>query len=142
MSSWHHHLLCVLQSFNFIVLFLDLELQCLPLVGKGQPLLPEKKYVWHDRNSHISKEIALIFFYKNRTHMREKDFFVSLPQHVNSTCVLLYVLSIILVYLWRILVYYDDGNTWACREYLCTSSWSSLPPSTLNWSCGSRSRGT
>ena len=100
MSSWHHHLLCVLQSFNFIVLLLYLELQCLPLVGKGQPLLPEKKYVWHDRNSHISIEIAHIFFYKNHSHMREKDIFcfvaTACQQYlrtfvcvVNNTCVLL-----------------------------------------------------
>ena len=84
MSSWHHHLLCVLQSFNLVVLLLDLELQCLPLVGKGQPLLSEKKYVWNDL---ISIKIALYYFTKN-IHRREKDFLFSYHS-----------MSIILVYL-------------------------------------------
>ena len=39
--KWQLHLLSVLQSVDLIVLLLDLQLQPLPLVGEGQPLLPE-----------------------------------------------------------------------------------------------------
>ena len=42
--KWQLHLLSVLQSVDLIVLLLDLQLQPLPLVGEGQPLLPELNF--------------------------------------------------------------------------------------------------
>ena len=100
-NIFYYHLLCVLQSLNLIVLLLDLEFQRFPLVGEGQPLLPELRVfnqvlrgiqgsTWKSRSFPLSTLCVLTStYYPILWTAIGKEELVRSPQHVKDARVLL-----------------------------------------------------